>query len=83
MVTKLELEDYKVFSYNTEVEFEFDLNLLIQNKLPSQIQDLLNEISGLNRMLLSGEDRYVVATTYLSSPDKSILLRPLISFNKS
>ena len=61
MVTKLELEDYKVFSYNTEVEFEFDLNLLIQNKLPSQIQDLLNEISGLNRMLLSGEDRYMVA----------------------
>ena len=61
MVTKLELEDYKVFSYNTEVEFEFDLNLLIQNKLPSQIQDLLNEISGLNRMLLSGEDRYIVA----------------------
>ena len=61
MVTKLELEDYKVFSYNTEVEFEFDLNLLIQNKLPSQIQDLLNEISGLNRMFLSGEDRYVVA----------------------
>ena len=61
MVTKLELEDYKVFSYNTEVEFEFDFNLLIQNKLPSQIQDLFNEISGLNRMLLSGEDRYVVA----------------------
>ena len=61
MVTKLELEDYKVFSYNTEVEFEFDFNLLIQNKLPSQIQDLLNEISGLNRMLLSGGDRYVVA----------------------
>ena len=61
MVTKLELEDYKVFSYNTEVEFEFDLSLLIQNKLPSQIQDLLNEISGLNRMLLSGEDRYMVA----------------------
>ncbi len=61
MVTKLELEDYKVFSYNTEVEFEFDFNLLIQNKLPSQIQDLLNEISGLNRMLLSGEDRYIVA----------------------
>ena len=52
MVTKLELEDYKVFSYNTEVEFEFDFNLLIQNKLPSQIQDLLNEISGLNRICL-------------------------------
>ena len=61
MVKKLELEEYKVFSYNTEVEFEFDLNLLIQNKLPSQIKGLLNEISGLNRMLLSGEDRYVVA----------------------
>ena len=66
MVTKLELEDYKVFSYNTEVEFEFDFNLLIQNKLPSQIQDLLNEISGLNRMLLSGEDRYIaVSYTHL------------------
>ena len=61
MVTKLELEDYKVFSYNTEVEFEFDLNLLIKNKLPSQIQDVLNEISGLNRMFLSEKDRYVVA----------------------
>ena len=61
MVAKLELEDYKVFSYNTEVEFEFDLNLLIKNKLPSQIQDLLNEISGLNRMFLSEKDKYVVA----------------------
>ena len=61
MVTKLELEDYKVFSYNTEVEFEFDLNLLIKNKLPSQIQDVLNEISGLNRMFLSEKDRYVAA----------------------
>ena len=61
MVTKLELEEYRVFSYNTEVEFEFDLNLLIKNKLPSQIQDLLNEISGLNRMFLSEKDRYVVA----------------------
>ena len=61
MASKLELEDYKVFSYNTEVEFEFNLNLLINNKLPSQIQDLLNEISGLNRMFLSEKDRYVVA----------------------
>ena len=61
MVTKLELEDYKVFSYNTNAEFEFDLILLIKNKLPSQIQDLLNEISGLNRMFLSGKDKYVVA----------------------
>ena len=61
MVAQLELEDYKVFSYDTEVEFEFDLNLLIQNKLPSQMQDLLSEISGLNRMFLSEKDRYVVA----------------------
>ena len=61
MVTKLELEDYKVFSYENEVEFEFDLNLLIQNKLPSQIQNLINEISGLNRMFLSKKERYVVS----------------------
>jgi protease-4 len=47
MVSKLELEEYRVFSYNTEVEFEFELNLLIKNKLPSQVQDLLNEISYL------------------------------------
>ena len=61
MVAKLELEDYKVFSYENEVEFEFDLNLLIQNKLPSQIQNLINEISGLNRMFLSKKERYVVS----------------------
>ena len=61
MVKKLELEDYKVFSYETEVEFEFDINLLIQNKLPSNLQDLLNEFSGLNRMFLSKKKRYVVA----------------------
>ena len=41
--------------------FEFDLNLLIQNKLPYHFHDLLNEISGLNRMFLSKKKRYVVA----------------------
>jgi len=61
MAKKLEIEDYKVFSYETEVEFEFDLNLLIQNKLPYHFQDLLNEISGLKRMFLSKKNRYVVA----------------------
>ena len=61
MVTKLELEDYKAFSYNNEVEFEDYLNLLTQGMLPVQIQGLLNEISGLNRMFLSEKDRYVVA----------------------
>ena len=34
MVTKLELEDYKAFSYNNEVEFEDYLNSLIQGMLP-------------------------------------------------
>jgi len=61
MVTKLELEDYKAFSYNNEVEFEDYLNLLTQGMLPVQIKGLLNEISGLNRMFLSEKDRYVVA----------------------
>ena len=61
MVTKLELENYKAFSYNNEVEFEDYLNSLIQGLVPAQIQGLLNEISGLNRMFLSEKDRYVVA----------------------
>ena len=61
MVTKLELEDYKAFSYNNEVEFEDYLNSLIQGMVPTQIQGLLNEISGLNRMFLSEKERYVVA----------------------
>ena len=60
MVSKLELEDYKTFSYNTEVEFEDYLSSL-DDILPVQIQSLLNEISGLNRILLSKKDRYVVA----------------------
>ena len=61
MVTKLELEDYKAFSYNNEVEFEDYLNSLIQGMVPAQIQVLLNEINGLNRMFLSEKERYVVA----------------------
>ena len=61
MVAKLELENYKAFSYNNEVEFEDYLNSLIQGLAPTQIQGLLNEISGLNRMFLSEKDRYVVA----------------------
>ena len=61
MVTKLELEDYKAFSYNNEIEFEDYLNSLTQDILPVQIQDLMNKMSGLNRMLLSEKDRYVVA----------------------
>jgi protease-4 len=60
MVSKLELEDYKTFSYNTEVEFEDYLSSL-DDLLPVQIQSLLNEISGLNRIFLSKKDRYVVA----------------------
>jgi protease-4 len=61
MVTKLELEDHKAFSYNNEVEFEDYLNSLIQGMVPTQIQGLLNEISGLNRMFLSEKERYIVA----------------------
>ncbi|MDB3883737.1 signal peptide peptidase SppA [Flavobacteriaceae bacterium] len=61
MVTKLELEDHKAFSYNNEVEFEDYLNSLIQGMVPTQIQGLLNEISGLNRMFLSEKERYVFA----------------------
>ncbi len=49
MVTKLELEDYKAFSYNNEVEFEDYLNSLIQGMVPTQIQGLLNEISWLEQ----------------------------------
>ena len=60
MVSKLELEDHKTFSYNSEVEFEDYLSSL-EDMLPIQVQSLLNEISGLNRMFLSKKDRYVVA----------------------
>jgi protease-4 len=60
MVSKLELEDYKTFSYNSEVEFEDYLSSL-EDILPIQVQSLLNEISGLKRIFLSKKDRYVVA----------------------
>ena len=61
MVTKLELDDYKTFSYNNEVGFEDYLNSLLLGALPDQAQGLLNSFSGLNRLFLSGKDRYVVA----------------------
>jgi protease-4 len=61
MATKLELENYKAFSYNNEVEFEDYLNSLLQSVVPAQLQGLLNEISGLNRMFLSEKEKYVVA----------------------
>ena len=60
MVSKLELEDYKTFSYNSEVEFEDYLSSL-EDIIPIQVQTLLNEISGLKRIFLSKKDRYVVA----------------------
>ena len=61
MATKLELEDYKVFSYTNKVEFDDYLNSMAQDILPVQIQDLINKMSGLNRLFLSEKDRYVVA----------------------
>jgi protease-4 len=61
MATKLELENYKAFSYNNEVEFEDYLNSLLQSVVPAQLQGLLNEISGLNRIFLSEKEKYVVA----------------------
>jgi protease-4 len=60
MVSKLELEDYKTFSYNSEVEFDDFLSSL-EDILPIQVQSLLNEISGLKRIFLSEKDRYVVS----------------------
>ncbi len=61
MATKLELEDYKAFSYKTEVDFEDYLNSITEDLLPIQIQDLLDEFSGLSRIFLSEKDRYVVS----------------------
>ncbi len=61
MATKLELEDYKVFSYTNKVEFDDYLNSMARDILPVQIQDLINKMSGLNRLFLSEKDRYVVA----------------------
>lgn len=61
MVSKLELDDYKTFSYKNEVVFEDYLNSLLLGALPDQAQGLLNSFSGLNRLFMSGKDRYVVA----------------------
>ena len=61
MVSKLELDDYKTFSYNNEVGFEDYLNTILLGALPDQAQGLFNSFSGLNRLFLSGKDRYVVA----------------------
>ena len=60
MATKLELENYKAFSYNNEVEFEDYLSSLLQGVVPAQLKGLLNEISGLNRMFLYEKEKYVV-----------------------
>ncbi len=60
MASKLELEDYKVFSYNTEVEFDDYLSSL-EDLLPIEIQTFLKEFNGLKRMFLSKKDRYVVS----------------------
>jgi len=60
MVSKLELEDYKIISYNTEVEFDDYLSSL-EDLLPIEIQSVLKKFSGLNRMFLSKKDRYVVS----------------------
>ncbi len=60
MASKLELEDYKVFSYNTEVEFDDYLSSL-EDLLPIELQSFLKEFNGLKKLFLSKNDRYVVA----------------------
>ena len=60
MVSRLELEDYRVFSYNNNVEFDDYLSSL-EDILPIEIQRFLNEFNGLKRMFLSKKDKYVVA----------------------
>jgi protease-4 len=60
MVTKLELEDYKAFSYNSEAEFE-DYFSSLEDILPIQIQNFLKEFNGLGRIFLSEKDRYMLA----------------------
>lgn len=60
LAAKLELEDYKVFSYDNNVEFNDYLNSMAEDLLPIQIQDLMNKMNGLNRMFLAEKDRYVV-----------------------
>lgn len=61
MASKLELEDYKAFSYKNEIDFENYLNSVTEDLLPIQIQGLLDEFSGLSRIFLSNKDRYVVS----------------------
>ena len=61
MASKLELEDYKAFSYKNEIDFENYLNSVTEDLLPIQIQGLLDEFSGLSRIFLSKKDRYVVS----------------------
>jgi protease-4 len=61
MVTKLELENHKTFSYNNDIEFEDYLNSLTLGVLPAQIKGLLNDVGVLNRVLLSEKDKYVFA----------------------
>ena len=60
MASKLELEDYRVFSYNNEVEFEDYLSSL-EDLIPINVQRFLKDFNGLKKMFLSGKDRYVVA----------------------
>lgn len=60
MVSRLELEDYKVFSYNTELEFDDYLNSL-EDLLPIEMQGFLKEFNGLKKMFISKKDRHVVA----------------------
>jgi protease-4 len=60
MVSKLELEDYKAFSYNSEAEFE-DYFSSLEDILPIQIQNFLKEFNGLSRIFLSEKDRYMLA----------------------
>ena len=60
MASKLELEDYKVFSYNNEVEFEDYLSSL-EDLIPINVQGFLKDFNGLKKMFLSGKDRYVIA----------------------
>ena len=60
MVTKLELEDYKTFSYNSEAEFD-DYFSSLEDILPVQIQNFLKEFNGLSRVFLSEKDRYMLA----------------------
>ena len=60
MASKLELEDYRVFSYNNEVEFEDYLSSL-EDLIPINVQGFLKDFNGLKKMFLSGKDRYVIA----------------------